>query len=461
MSGAPVESAGHKGLQILERTDEGYESARLASVWNGRKPDLYPECIVQVRDAAEVVAAVRLARRRGLRVTVRSGGHGWSANHLRDGALLIDMSRMTNVDIDVDEETAWVQPGVKGEAVIVALREKGLFFTTGHCNDVGLGGFTLGGGFGWMSRAHGFACTSVLALDIVTAAGELVHADPHQNSDLYWAARGSGHGFFGVVTRMKLQVYPDYEVTMISADVYPREALDEVFRWLDEVAPTLPPALELRVNIGLEHAGVEGVGMRVLGSTFTHDEDEARRHLAVLDTCPALPRAVSSVREIRADVLDLVMTSDDACKPGSRMATDNMWTGAPIEDLLPGIRQMADTMTHSSFVMWHVIGADPEPDPTMFHSLHDRYNVAVYAVYDDPADDETVGRWPERALSIFGDLASGIQLNDENLAFRTGPVSSAAAVRRYEEIRRERDPDGVFFGFRGDIARHGESVSTT
>ena len=438
-------------LVTLERGAPGYEQARLASVWNGRKPDRYPEVIAQVRDADDVVAAVRLARERGLTVTVRSGGHGWSANHLRDGALLVDMSRMTGIEVDKPAETGWVQPGVKGEQLIVALREQGLFFTTGHCNDVGLGGFTLGGGFGWMSRAHGFACTSVLALDVVTAEGELVRADPEHNSDLYWAARGSGHGFFGVVTRMKLQVYPDYPVTMVSADIYPREALDDVFRWLDSIASTIPDALELRINISLEHPGVDGVGLRVVGSTFTRDVDEARRNLAVLDTCPALPRAVSSLREVRADVLDLVMASDDSCKPGKRMVADNIWTGSPIEDLLPGIRNLADTMTHESFVMWHIIGADPEPDPSLFHSLHDRYNVAVYAVYDDPADDETAGRWPQRVLQDFGPLATGIQLNDENLAARSGPVCSAEALARYEQIRAVRDPGGLFHGFRGDV----------
>ena len=442
------------GLHIVGVGGAGYEEARRASVWNGRKPDQYPSCIVKVRDAAEVVAAVQLASERGLRVTIRSGGHGWTANHLRDGAMLIDMSLMTEIEIDPKTETAWVQPGVKGEQAIVALRSEGLFFTTGHCNDVGLGGFVLGGGFGWMSRVHGYACTSVLAFDIVTADGELVRADPSQNSDLYWAARGSGHGFFGVVTRIKLQVYPDYPVTMLSADVYPREALDDVFRWLDTVVPELSPALELRVNISLEHEGVEGVGLRVLGSTFTRDVDQARRNLAVLDTCPALPRAVSSIRHVRADVLDLVMASDDSCKPGKRMVADNMWTGASMEELLPGIRALADTMTRSSFVMWHVIGADPEPDPTMFHSMHDRYNVSVYAVYDDPDDDVSVGRWPQERIEEFGTLARGIQLNDENLAARSGPVCSPAAATRYERIRAVHDPDGLFFGFRGDITTH-------
>jgi hypothetical protein len=434
------------GLALIERGDEGYERARLDSVWNGLKPDRFPAAIARVRDDADVVAAVRVARERGLRVTVRSGGHSWSANHLRDGALLIDMSDLTDVEVDAAAQTAWVTPAVKGEQLIRELRGHGLFFTTGHCNDVGLGGFTLGGGFGWMSRHHGFACTSVLALDVVTADGELVRADAGQNSDLYWAARGSGPGFFGVVTRILYQVYPDYPVTMISADVYPRAVLEDVFGWLDSQAE-VSPALELRLNVGLEHPGIDGVGVRVVGSTLAQSAEEARATLALLDTCPVLDRAVSSVRNIETDVLDLVMASDDACKPGRRMVADNIWTGAPMSDLLPGICHVADTMTHESFMMWHFIGDDPKPGQDRFHSIHDRYNAAVYAVWSDPADDEAVGSWPARCLAPLEALSSGTHLNDENLARRPARVATESAMTRFEEIRAVRDPDRLFYGW--------------
>ncbi len=436
-------------LTVLERGEPGYEEARLESVWNGRKPDRYPAAIARVHDAEQVVEAVQLAIRRDLRVTVRSGGHGWSASHLRDGALLIDMSRLTGIEVDPRSETAWVAPGVKGEQLLRELRDHDLFFTTGHCNDVGLGGFTLGGGFGWMSRAHGFACTSVLALDVVTATGELVRADPTQNTDLYWAARGSGHGFFGVVTRFQYQVYPLYPVTMASTDVYPREALDDVFLWVESIASDIPDALELRVNLGLEHPGVDGVGLRVVGSTFAGSHEEARDNLAVLDTCPALPRAVSSVRNFETDVLDLVMASDAACKPGKRQLADNMWSGATMSELLPGLRRIADTMTHESFMMWHLIGADPTPAGDMFHSLHDRYNGALYAVWEDPADDAELEGWLAQSLREMEPLSTGIQLNDENLQNRSRPFASGEAMRRIEQIRAARDPESRFHTWMG------------
>jgi FAD/FMN-containing dehydrogenase len=434
-------------LRLVEFGDPGYEEARRASVWNMRKPDRFPAAIAAVRDADEVVAAVKLARERGMRVTVRSGGHGWSAPHLRDGALLIDMSEMTGVEIDAVGETAWVQPGVKGEQLLRELREHDLFFTTGHCNDVGLGGFTLGGGFGWMSREHGMACTSVLAVDVVTADGELVRADPTQNVDLYWAARGAGHGFFGVVTRFHFRLYPRRAVTMLSADLYPRELLDDLLRWFDAIKLTIPRTLELRMMIARNLPGIDGVGIRVAGSVFTDTVDEAKAILAVLDQSPVLDRAVSSLRNAEADVLDLVMMSDEACQPGKRMAADNMWTGAAIDDLLPGARRLADTLPFESFVMWHVWGAVPTVADDMFYSLEDHFNVAVYAVWEHEADDDAAGAWPALRLREMEHLATGIQLNDENLYRRPGPVASAEALRRFEEIRQARDPARLFYSW--------------
>jgi FAD/FMN-containing dehydrogenase len=99
---------------IFWRGEEGYEQARADAVWNARKPGRYPDMIVQALDEADVVAAVRLARMRGLKVMARSGGHGWTASSVRDGGMLIDLSRLTDVSLDPDTRTAVVSPGTRG-----------------------------------------------------------------------------------------------------------------------------------------------------------------------------------------------------------------------------------------------------------------------------------------------------------------------------------------------------------
>ena len=108
--------------------------------------------------------------------------------------MLIDLSRLTEVAFDPDSGIARAQPGGKGRELNSKLAEHGLFFPTGHCPTVGVGGYLLQGGWGWNSRVLGPACMSVEAVDVVTAEGEPIHANANENSDFWWAARGSGPG---------------------------------------------------------------------------------------------------------------------------------------------------------------------------------------------------------------------------------------------------------------------------
>ena len=135
----------------------GYEEARRATVWNGLLPDRFPDVIVQAHDTDDVVAALHLARDNGFKVGVRSGGHSWAASHLRDGGLLLDVSRLDSCTVDADKMTAVVGPGKSASDFAVELDSQGLFFPSGHCEGIRLGGFLLQGGYGWNSPAIGLA----------------------------------------------------------------------------------------------------------------------------------------------------------------------------------------------------------------------------------------------------------------------------------------------------------------
>ena len=120
------------------------------------------------------------------------------------------------------------------------LAERGRFFVGGHCPTVGVGGFLLQGGQGWNARGWGWAAEYVEAIDVVTADGELVRADATQNSDLYWAARGAGPGFFGVVTRFHLRTLPAPGHLAQTVQAYALDDFDEVMAWLHRLTPALP-----------------------------------------------------------------------------------------------------------------------------------------------------------------------------------------------------------------------------
>ena len=153
---------------------------------------------------------------------------------------------MTEVSFDADRGVASVQPGVKGRDLNALLAEHNLFFPSGHCPTVGLGGFLLQGGWGWNSRAIGPACLSIVGVDVVTAEGELIHADENENSDYLWAARGAGAGFFGIVTRFELRCHPRPTATYTRTDVYSLDDIDEVLAWALEFEPTLPAGVRVR-----------------------------------------------------------------------------------------------------------------------------------------------------------------------------------------------------------------------
>ncbi|HEV7580729.1 MAG TPA: FAD-dependent oxidoreductase, partial [Mycobacterium sp.] len=171
------------------RGDDGYEAARRGTVWNQRVPERYPDVIVQAVDTDDIVSSLRYAKAHDHKVNIRSGGHSWAANHLQDGALLLDVHRIDHANIDAEKGIAVVGPGKGGSVLTSELEAQNLFFPAGHCKGVCVGGYLLQGGYGWNSPSLGPACESVIGLDVVTADGEQIYIDADNHSDLYWAAR--------------------------------------------------------------------------------------------------------------------------------------------------------------------------------------------------------------------------------------------------------------------------------
>ncbi len=431
----------------LRRGTAGYEDARRASVANGRVPDRHPAVIVRAASETDIVDAVALARREGMGVTVRSGGHSWSGAHLCDDVVLLDLSGLTAFEIDAESMTATAEPGLRSSDLAAGLAPYDLFFPTGHCTGPGLGGYLLQGGFGWNSRAVGPACMSVEAIDVVTAEGELVRADAQQNPDLYWAARGAGPLFFGAVTRFHLKLHPRPAVCMFSAYLYPVQLLEEVMRWVHAVGPEVPRTMELMVFLRRDLFGHRGPVVMVAGPVLAGSEEQARDDLGLLETCPVLNRALDSPapRFAATNVSELVAGNEDFYPTGWRYAADNVWTHASIDELLPGLQRIAETLPSSpSHLMWMNWGEPLQERPDMCFSSEDLTYLAVYGISADSGEDLANVRWVTERMREMEPLSSGIQLADENLAHRPARFMAPERLRRLEEIRSRRDPDGIF-----------------
>lgn len=183
--------------------DADYENERQA--WN-RRFRHNPAVIVVAANSQDVVEAARYARHAGLGVAIQATGHG--VTKAADGAMLIVTARMTGVEVDELSQTAWVEAGAKWQHVLDKAHPVGLAPLLGSTPDVGAVGYTLGGGYGWLGRKYGMSTDSVIYFEIVTANGELVQASNVENPDLFRALRGGGVGSFGVVTCMKIKLYP-------------------------------------------------------------------------------------------------------------------------------------------------------------------------------------------------------------------------------------------------------------
>jgi FAD/FMN-containing dehydrogenase len=195
--------------QLVKPGEERWDSARAA--WN-LAIDQRPAVVAEPGDADEVAAVVNFARENGLRVAVQAEGHGAGAlAAVGKDTLLLKTGRMTGVEIDADNRRARVSAAAKWRDVTAVASPQGLAPLSGSSAEVGVVGYTLGGGQGWLSRKHGLACNSVLAAEVVTADGKLVCANRENEPDLFWALRGGG-GSFGAVTALEFELYPAGEV---------------------------------------------------------------------------------------------------------------------------------------------------------------------------------------------------------------------------------------------------------
>ncbi len=441
--------------RLHRRGDDGYEQARTGRQYNGRRPDRFPNAVLEASSEADVVSGVRLAIENGWQVAVRAGGHSWACWGLRDDVLLIDLGRLRSIDLLADtlgyefddgSRIARVNPAVQGGRELTPfLAEHGLLFPGGHCSTVGIGGYLLQGGQGWNGRVWGWGCENVMAIDVVTAAGELVYATETSHPELLWAARGAGPGFFGAVTAFYLRVRPRPPVFVQSTFVLPTDAFDELITWAHAVLPTLERACE-PVIVGV---ATPAPAIIVHATALCDSMQDAERIMAPLLTCPVLDRAMW-MEHCLPNTFDAEGIQQDIANPiHARYHTDCLWTDAPAADLVPRLRAlMTDLPSERSFAIWYGWDPDPvRPLPDMAFSMEGNVYIAAYVIADDRDDDSRCRDWLQARMADLAPCAKGLYLGDSDLSVRPAKFMADANFARLQALRDIHDPDGVFAGY--------------
>ena len=222
--------------------------------------------VARCHGTADVQAAVRFGRERGLEIAVRGGGHNVAGNAVCEGGLMIDLSAMRGVHVDPRARRARAQGGATWGDYNRETQLHGLASTGGVVSTTGVGGLTLGGGLGWLMGKHGMAVDSLRAVELVTATGEVVRASADEHPDLFWAVRGGG-GNFGVATWLEYELYPVGPTVIGGLVAHPFAAARDVLRFYRDFTQSLPD--ELTAFAGVLHAP-DGSGTKLAAIIVCH-----------------------------------------------------------------------------------------------------------------------------------------------------------------------------------------------
>jgi FAD/FMN-containing dehydrogenase len=431
--------------QIILPGDPEYDPAR--SIFNAMI-DRKPRVIAQCAGVSDVQRALRYAREQDLEVSVRGGGHGVAGSSLTDGGVVIDLRRMHDVAVDAAARTATVGGGAMMTHLDRATQPHGLATTGGRVSTTGVGGFTLGGGGGWLDRKFGLACDNLVSVDLVTASGETVRASDTENPDLFWALHGGG-GNFGVATAFTFRLHELPVVTAMllfwapdaGASVmrdyrdYMDVAPDDVgggLMFLTAPAESFVPAHlqgQLALAVLLVYAGPEAEARRVVAPML------AMRHEGAL--IAEMPYA------------ELQCMLDDP--PGHR----NYWSAEYLDDLpdeavdrfCARARDMIvpSPSQHVLFPQGGLVSRGPRDYPLPWRSAP--WIVHPFGLWSDPADDARARRWARDIRKDLQPWSSGaVYLNfigDEGEA-RVVAGFGRENYKRLAKIKAQYDPDNVF-----------------
>jgi FAD/FMN-containing dehydrogenase len=426
--------------KVLVPADADYGRAR--QIWNGavsHQPALFAQC----QSVEDVCAAVRVARRHGLPLSVRGGGHDWAGRSLRHNGVVIDLSPMRHVEADPKRRIATIGGGASARDIVAAAAPYGLVAVTGNCGDVGMAGLTLGGGYGALSPKYGLALDNLLGVDIVLADGRRICADAHEHPDLFWALRGGG-GNFGVVTSMRIRLHPVREV-LAGMILYPWTDAHSVLHGYAAAMADAPD--EFAVMAGVLSAP-DGSPVLFLSPTWCGDPADGARAIAGLQRLGS-PLLTQVGTMSYGDMLGMY---DAHIVSGRHYAIQTRWLAELAPSIIGDITATAAARTSPLSVIalhhFHGAAARVRTGETAFGLRREHFLLEIVACWEPESNDDgtTHRRWARTASESLASRA--LPGGYPNLL---GPAERLQIDRafgdnvgRLLDVKRRFDSDNVF-----------------
>jgi hypothetical protein len=434
--------------EVLRPGVEGYDAAR--RIWNGmfdRRPALIARCI----GVADVIASVNFARDNNVPVAVRGGGHSLPGQSVCDDGLMLDLSLMNGVRVDPVTRTVRAEGGCLWGAVDHETAAFGLATVGGTVSHTGIGGLTLGGGFGWLGRKYGFVVDNLLSVDIVTADGRFLTVNADEHSDLFWGVRGGG-GNFGVITSFEYRLHDVGPIVLAGMALFPADRGVEIVRAYRDIMIAAPDELTLAVVylsappapfVPPEAVGAPMIG--IMGCYAGGIEDGQR----AVEPVRALGPIVDLIGPMPYTVLQTMI--DEGNPHGIQYYNKAHYlTELSDEAIDVFIAQGAGKTAPMSYMLLFPFGGATVRSvggETAMGNRETRYIFVLISAWSDPGESERHITWTRDVWSALQPFSTGsIYVNDLNDdppdAVRTAYES--ATYRRLVDVKNKYDPGNLF-----------------
>lgn len=354
------------------------------------------------------------------------------------------MGRYQFLTFDEESLVAVASPSTTGEILNGFLTKRGYMFNGGHCPSVGIGGFLLQGGMGWNCRSYGWACESVVGIDVVMADGTFKHCDVSENADIFWAARGAGPGFFGLVTKFYLQCRRYPKGLLATTYIWPKEYYEAATLWMLKNSENADPDLEI---VSLAQHEVRDEGLQSDNIYLVHVlafKDTVEESAAILRPWKEnVPTGHIMARvEYKTELMDEYELQKSANPEGHRYMADNGYLIGSDQEVMEAMRpSMTAVPNGKTFILYYRMGPMKNTLSDMALSLQSDHYYAIYCVWENAQDDDKFQGWVRNVMKNIEKHSIGQYLGDSDHQHRKSSFVSDKAWDRLQLLRNKHDPE--------------------
>lgn len=430
--------------EVIAPGDARYDEVR--QVFNGMI-DKRPRLVLQCRSQDDIVAAVRYAVAAGAEIAVRSGGHSVAGHSATDGGIVIDLTQLRGVRVDAQARIAYVDAGATWGDVDPVTSRHGLACPGGVVSTTGVGGFSLGGGIGWLSRAHGMTCDNLIGATLVTASGDVLTVSETEHPDVLWGLRGGG-GNFGVVAQFVLRLHPVNAVTA-GVQSYPDTDAEAALKHFRAQMDNAPDHLASILDFSTDFTTGKSL-VNVLACSTRTDAIGSNDVSALLDVRGAAAKPVVAVQH----TLDY-STWQQALDYTAPYGWLNYWKSLFVTELTDeAIRRIAllgrsrpSTQTRLHLIRLGGYASRVPPESTAVVARDHPYIIHLMTTWTDPADTARCTAWAGQAFEILrplGPASAYLNFVGDEGQDRIRATFGDAGYQRLAELKARLDPQNRF-----------------